>query len=63
MIFFFKTLLYDFYSEDLSEKVKTYLKTIRSNGNYIAAYAPYGYVKGPEDKHQLVIDEVASKIA
>ena len=58
----FKTLLYDFYSEDLSEKVKTSLKTIRGNGNYVAAYAPYGYVKSPEDKHQLVIDEVASKI-
>ncbi|MFA9421969.1 MAG: recombinase family protein [Sedimentibacter sp.] len=58
----FKTLLYDFYSEDLSEKVKSSLKTIRSNGNYIAAYAPYGYMKSPEDKHQLVVDEVASKI-
>jgi len=58
----FKTLLYDFYSEDLSEKVKSSLKTIRSNGNYIAAYAPYGYVKSPEDKHQLVVDEVASRI-
>lgn len=58
----FKTLLYDFYSEDLSEKVKTSLKTIRSNGNYVAAYVPYGYIKSPEGKHQLVIDEVASKI-
>lgn len=58
----FKTLLYDFYSEDLSEKVKTSLKTIRGNGNYVAAYAPYGYVKSPNDKHQLIIDEVASKV-
>lgn len=58
----FKALLYDFYSEDLSEKVKTSLKTIRGNGNYIAAYAPYGYMKSSDDKHQLVIDEVASKI-
>lgn len=55
-------MLYDFYSEDLSEKVKTSLKTIRSNGNYVAAYAPYGYMKSPEDKHQLVIDEVVFKI-
>lgn len=58
----FKTLLYDFYSEDLSDKVKTSLSASRSNGNYIAAYAPYGYVKDPSNKHQLIIDEVASKI-
>ncbi|SCP98584.1 recombinase family protein [Anaerobium acetethylicum] len=58
----FKALLYDFYSEDLSEKVKASLKSIRSNGNYIAVYAPYGYVKSAEDKHQLVVDDVASKV-
>ena len=34
----------------------------RSNGKYIAAFAPYGYVKSPEDKHKLVVDEVASGI-
>lgn len=34
----------------------------RSNGKYIAAFAPYGYVKSPEDKHKLVVDEVASEI-
>lgn len=29
---------------------------------YIATYAPYGYVKSPEDKHKLVVDEFASQI-
>ena len=37
----FKGILYDFYSEDLSEKVKTSLAVRRANGKYIAAFAPF----------------------
>ena len=58
----FKGILYDFYSEDLSEKVKTSLAVRRANGKYLAAFAPYGYRKSETDKHQLEVDEYASQI-
>lgn len=58
----FKGILYDFFSEEQSQKVSSTLDAKRSNGKYIAAFAPYGYVKSPEDKHKLVVDEVASEI-
>ena len=32
------------------------------NGQYIGAFAPYGYVKHPKDKHQLIIDPDAAEI-
>lgn len=58
----FKGILYDFYSEDLSEKVKTSLAVRRANGKYLAAFAPYGYRKSENDKHKLEVDEYASQI-
>lgn len=58
----FKGILYDFYSEDLSEKVKTSLAVRRANGKYIAAFAPYGYRKSETDKYKLEVDEFASQI-
>lgn len=57
-----KALLYDFYSEDLSVKVKSALKTRRDSGKYIAAFAPYGYRKCQDDKHSLEIDAFAADI-
>lgn len=58
----FKGILYDFYSEDLSEKVKTSLAVRRANGKYIAAFAPYGYRKSETDKYKLEVDKFASQI-
>ncbi len=32
------------------------------NGQYIAAYAPYGYRKSQDDKHKLAVDEEAAAV-
>lgn len=58
----FQNLMYDFYAKDLSEKVRTSLATIKSNGKYVANHAPYGYLKDPKDHHHLIIDESVVKI-
>lgn len=58
----FKGLLYDFYSEDLSQKVKTSLKVKRESGKYISTFAPYGYRKDKKDKYKLVVDPIAAKV-
>ena len=58
----FKGILYDFFSEEQSVKVSTTLDAKRGSGKYISAFAPYGYIKSPEDKHKLVVDVYASQI-
>ncbi len=32
------------------------------NGQYIGSFAPYGYIKDPKDKHQLIVDPEAAEI-
>lgn len=58
----FKEILYDMYSEDLSEKVKSSLDTRREKGKFIATSPPYGYKKDEKDKYHLVIDNEAAKV-
>ena len=58
----FKALLYDFYSEDLSEKIKTALKAGKEEGHFMHPFAPYGYQKSPKDHHILEIEEEGAKV-
>lgn len=53
----FKNLLYDLYSKDLSQKVKTSLRARKESGQYVSGNAPFGYEKAPDDRHMLVICE------
>ena len=39
----FKSLLYDFYSKDLSDKIITALDARKGNGMFIGVCAPFGY--------------------
>ena len=34
----------------------------RRSGQYIGAFAPFGYLKDPADKHHLIIDTDAAEI-
>ena len=58
----FRSLMNDYHLKDLSGKIKSVLHTKMRNGQYIAAYAPYGYRKSAEDRHRLVIDEEAAAV-
>lgn len=58
----FKNLLYDLYSRDLSQKVKTSLRARKESGKYVSANAPFGYEKASYDRHMLVICEKEAKI-
>lgn len=58
----FKGILYDFYSEDLSQKVKSSLAARKAKGNYTASVATYGYRKDPEKKGHLIVDDEAAEI-
>ena len=50
------------YSRDISRKVHSTIKTKQKAGEFIGAFASYGYRKSPTDKHKLIIDEYASEI-
>lgn len=52
-----KNLVYGMYSADLSKKIRTARDTRVRNGEFVGQFAPYGYMKNPEDKHELLIDE------
>ncbi len=53
----FKNLLYDLYSKDLSQKVRTSLQARKESGQYVSTNAPFGYEKATDDRHMLVICE------
>ena len=58
----FRTLIYDLYSRDLSRRVKSAKKARAERGAFLSPYAPYGYVKDPEDKNHLLVDTEAADV-
>jgi len=58
----FKTLIYDFYSRELSQKIKSARKQRAEQGLFLSPFAPYGYAKDENDKNHLVIDEPAAQV-
>lgn len=56
----FKSVLNDMYAKDISKKIRTVMDTKRINGQFIGAFAPFGYVKSAEDKNKLLVDSVAA---
>lgn len=58
----FKSAFNDMYVKDISNKQRSALYVKKRNGQFVGAYAPYGYSKSEEDKHKLVINEEEAKI-
>ncbi len=52
----------DQYCYQTSKKIRQVFDYKRRNGQYIGSFAPYGYIKDPKDKHQLIVDEEAAEI-
>ena len=50
------------YCRDISVKVRTQLEVKRKSGQYIGAFAVYGYLKDETDKNRLVADEYAADV-
>ncbi|MCI9621131.1 MAG: recombinase family protein [Dorea sp.] len=58
----FKTLFNDMYSRDISKKIRGALSAQKKRGQFMSGFAPYGYIKDPEDKHHFLVDEEAAKV-
>ena len=54
----FKTLINDWYSKDISRKIKSSLWARKEKGMFMGAIAPYGYEKSKRDKHKLIINNM-----
>jgi len=52
-----KNLINEVYSKDISKKSGSALETKQRNGDFIGAWAPYGYSKDPDNKNHLIINE------
>jgi DNA invertase Pin-like site-specific DNA recombinase len=58
----FKNLLNDHYCADISMKVRSHLDIKRKKGDFVGAFAAYGYVKDENDHNRLVIDGFAADV-
>ena len=58
----FKNVIYDYYSKDLSAKVKSIKKIQQKRGDLVAAKPPYGYIISPADRHKLEVDPESAEI-
>lgn len=54
-------LINEWYLEDLSDNIKSVLKNKMKQGHYIGSTALYGYMKDPNKKGHLIIDEEAAQ--
>lgn len=58
----FKTLFNDMYSRDISKKIRGALSAQKKRGQFMSGFAPYGYIRDPEDKHHFLVDEEAAGV-
>ena len=58
----FKNLINDAYCKDISVKIRSQLEIKRKKGQFLGAFAVYGYLKDDEDHNKLVADTYASEI-
>ncbi len=57
-----KNLMNDNYCRDISIKIRSQLQVKRKRGEFIGAFAPYGYEKSENNKNQLVLDAYAAEV-
>ncbi|WP_434779877.1 recombinase family protein [Streptococcus dysgalactiae] len=58
----FKNILNEMYAKDTSKKVKSAIQSRMKEGTYIGSKAPFGYLKDPNNKRRLIIDEKTKPI-
>lgn len=58
----FKNLINEAYCRDISVKIRSQLDIKRRNGQFLGAFAAFGYLKDAQDKNKLVVDCYAADI-
>lgn len=57
-----KNIINESQCRELSKKLREQFRLQRSQGEFLGAFASYGYLKSTEDRHKLVIDDYAAEI-
>lgn len=57
-----KIMMNDHYSHTTSVDVRSALQVKRKAGLFVGSFACYGYVKDPENKNHLLVDEYAAQV-
>jgi DNA invertase Pin-like site-specific DNA recombinase len=57
-----KNIFNEQYSRDISKKIRSTLHAKQQSGEFIGAFACYGYQKSPSDRNKLIIDPYAADI-
>lgn len=57
-----KAMINEAYALDISKKEKSAMRQLMLSGKLANGQAPYGYVKDPNDRQRLVIDEEAAAV-
>lgn len=57
-----RNMINEAYALDIGRKIKAQQRQAMKDGKFIGGRTPYGYLKAPEDCHQLIIDPVAAPV-
>lgn len=55
-------LINEWYCEDVSESIKAVFRMKQKLGKFIGSFSSYGYIKDPNDRNKLIIDEEAAQV-
>lgn len=58
----FKNLMNEAYCRDTSTKIRSQLEVKRKRGEFIGAFAVFGYKKDPANRHRLAVDDYAANV-
>ncbi|MGM9614744.1 MAG: recombinase family protein [Oscillospiraceae bacterium] len=50
------------YAKDISSKIRSSFRTKQRRGEFVGAFASYGYLKDPENRNHLIPDPVAAEV-
>lgn len=56
----FNRIVNEWYSKDISKKIRSSVRSKKEDGKFLGWKAVYGYIKDPLDKNKLLVDEEAA---
>ena len=57
-----RNMINEAYSLDIGRKIKAQQRQAMKDGKFVGARTPFGYMKAPDDCHQLIVDPVAAPV-
>jgi len=58
----FRNIMNEWYAKDISKKIKSAYHTKALEGKFTGPFAPYGYMKDPNNKHKLIVNPETGRV-